>query len=132
MPELSSTWILPRLIGVAKASELLLSGRIFLGEEAAQLGVVNEAVDREEVLPRAMEIARGIAVHSAPASVALTKRIIWQNLGEPDPAQAAKREASAFAWLGQQADAKEGVVAFLEKRDPRWKLAPSSAPDAED
>jgi enoyl-CoA hydratase/carnithine racemase len=57
MPELASTWILPRLIGVARACDLLLSGRIFLGEEAAQIGVVNEAVAREEVLPRAREIA---------------------------------------------------------------------------
>lgn len=129
MPELSSTWILPRLIGVARASELLLSGRIVLGEEAARMGLVNEAVDSDQVVSRAMEIARDIAVHTAPASVALTKRIIWQNLAEPDPAQAARTEARAFAWLGTQADAREGVVAFLEKRPPRWKLAPSSPPD---
>ncbi|MFP8879829.1 MAG: enoyl-CoA hydratase-related protein, partial [Myxococcota bacterium] len=129
MPELSSTWILPRLIGVAKANELLLTGRIFLGEEAAELGVVNEAVDAREVLPRAMEIARDIATNAAPASVALTKRIIWRNLAEPDPSRAARNEGQAFAWLGKQADAKEGVVSFLEKREPNWKLSPSSAPD---
>jgi enoyl-CoA hydratase/carnithine racemase len=90
---------------------------------------VNEAVDRDDVLPRALEIAREIAVWSAPASVAHTKRVIWENLGEPDPGQAARNESRAFWWLGRQPDAREGVVSFLEKRAPAWTLTPSSGPD---
>jgi enoyl-CoA hydratase/carnithine racemase len=129
VPELSSTWILPRLVGVARASDLLLTGRIFSGEEAAQLGLVNEAVERERVLERALEIARHIAVRSAPASVAATKRAIWRHLAEPDPSAAARWEARALTWLGNQVDAKEGVVSFLEKRDPQWSLRSSDLPD---
>ena len=123
--ELSSTWILPRLVGIARASDLLLTGRIVTGEEAAQLGLVNEAVPAERVLPRAWEIARSIAENCAPVSVALTKRMIWEHLGGPPPAQVAKREGRALTALGRTADAVEGVKSFLEKRAPRWTLSPT-------
>ena len=74
----------------------MLSGRIILGEEAAALGLCKEATPKEQVLQRAHEIARHIAVHSAPVSVAITKRMIWENLGVADPATAMKREAPPF------------------------------------
>ena len=125
IPELASTWILPRLIGTARANDLLLSGRIFRGEEAAEFGMCNEAVDQEDVLPRAREMARHIAVHSAPVSVALTKRMIWDNLGQADIARVQAREAPLFAWTGSQPDSREGVLSFLEKREPEWKLKAS-------
>ncbi|HTO09349.1 MAG TPA: enoyl-CoA hydratase-related protein [Myxococcota bacterium] len=125
MTELSSTWILPRLVGIARAADLLLSGRIVLGEEAASLGLVNEAVDTAQVLPRALEIARSIAENCAPLSVALTKRMIWEHLGGPPPLEVAKREAKALWALGRMADSREGVTSFLEKRKPRWTLSPT-------
>jgi enoyl-CoA hydratase/carnithine racemase len=125
MTELSSTWILPRLVGIARACDLLLSGRIVSGEEAAALGLVNEAVPTERVLPRAFEIARNIAENCAPLSVALTKRMIWEHLGGPPPAEVAKREARTLFALGKMADAKEGVMSFLEKRKPRFTLSPT-------
>jgi len=103
----------------------LLSGRIVLGSEAAQLGLVNEAVPTERVLPRAREIARDIAENCAPVSVALTKRMIWDHLGGPPPARVAKREAKTLWALGRMADAKEGVQSFLEKRKPRFTLSPT-------
>jgi len=123
--ELSSTWILPRLVGVARACDLLLSGRIVSGEEAAQLGLVNEAVPAERVLARAQEIAREIAENCAPVSVALTKRMIWEHLGGPPPERVAAREAKALWALGKSADAREGVTSFLEKRKPRFTLSPT-------
>jgi len=125
MTELSSTWILPRLVGISRAADLLLSGRILLGEEAAALGLVNEAVATADVLPRALEIARNIAENCAPVSVALTKRMIWEHLGGPPPLEVAKREAKALWALGRMADAREGVQSFLEKRKPRWTLSPT-------
>lgn len=125
MPELASTWILPRLVGTARACDLLLSGRIIRGREAAQMGLCNEALPADEVLPRTLEIARYIAVHAAPVSVAVTKRMIWENLGVPSPALAQAREGPPFAWIGSQPDAREGVLAFLEKREPRWSMKPS-------
>lgn len=119
MTELSSTWILPRLVGIARAADLLLSGRIVLGSEAAALGLVNEAVPAGEVL------ACEIAENCAPVSVALTKRMIWEHLGGPPPLEVAKREAKALYALGRMADAREGVTSFLEKRKPRWTLSPT-------
>ena len=121
--ELSSTWILPRLVGIARASDLLLSGRIVSGEEAAALGLVNEAMPKDQVLARARAIARDIADNCAPVSVALTKRMIWEHLGGPPPAEVAKREGKALFALGRMADSREGVVSFLEKRKPRWTLS---------
>jgi enoyl-CoA hydratase/carnithine racemase len=123
IPEASSTWIVPRLIGVARAMDVLLTGRLFTGEEAAAMGLVSRAVERERVLPVALEIADDIAANTAPVSVALTKRLITEGLAEPDRNAAAAREARAFWWSGRQADAAEGIRAFLEKRPPEWKLS---------
>lgn len=125
MPELASTWILPRLVGVARACDLLLTGRIFSGAEAAQLGFANEALPKDRVLPRALEIAADIAKNVAPVSAAMTKRLIWEHLGCNSPEVAAEREIAALWPLGRSADAKEGVTSFLEKRDPQWSLRPS-------
>jgi enoyl-CoA hydratase/carnithine racemase len=125
VPELGSTWILPRLIGVSRASELLLSGRVILGKEAAEIGLASEALPADQVLPRAREIATRIAVNAAPVSVAVTKRMIWENLGIADPAVAAAREQKMFTWSGTQPDTQEGMRAFLEKRPARWTGKPS-------
>ena len=125
IPELASTWILPRLVGVARACELLMSGRFILGEEAARIGLVNEAVPREEVLPRTLELANDIATKSAPVSVAVVKRFIWEHLAVANPIDAMAREHRAFDWIGRQPDAREGVMAFLEKRQPRWSMSPT-------
>ncbi len=122
LPELASTWILPRLIGIARACDLMLTGRIFSGREAAELGYANEALPKDQVLPRAMEIARDIATNVAPVSAALTKQLLWEHLACPTPEQAAERETAGLWPLGRSADAKEGVTSFLEKRDPQWSL----------
>jgi enoyl-CoA hydratase/carnithine racemase len=123
IPEANSTWILPRLIGLSQAMELLLTGRIFSGEEAVAMGLAGRAVDAEQVLPAAMELARDIAENVAPLSAAVTKRLVYRFLGEPDRSQAQALEGRAFWWMGQQADAAEGVTSFLEKRKPDWKLS---------
>ena len=123
IPEANSTWIVPRLVGVARAMDVLLTGRLFTGEEAAAMGLVGRAVERERVLPVALEIAEDIAANTAPVSVALTKRLVYEGLAEPDRNAAQVREGRAFWWSGRQADAAEGIRAFLEKRPPEWKLS---------
>jgi enoyl-CoA hydratase/carnithine racemase len=90
---------------------------------------VNEAVAREQVLPRAREIARYIVEKCAPASVALTKRFIWEHLNADDPFPVSEREARGMAQLGRLPDAAEGVMSFVQKRKPEWKLKPSDVPD---
>jgi enoyl-CoA hydratase/carnithine racemase len=122
-PEANSTWIVPRLIGVSRAMELLLTGRMFSGAEAVEFGLASQAVDAEQVVPTAMGIARDIADNVAPVSAAITKGLIYQFLSEPDRNGAHELESRAFSWVGQQADAREGVASFLEKRPPKWSMS---------
>lgn len=123
IPEANSLWIVPRLAGVSSAMELLLTGRIFSGEEAVAMGLASRAVAADQVLPTAVAMARDIAENVAPLSAAITKGLIYRFLTEPDRDAAQALEGRAFWWMGRQADAREGVTAFLEKRPPDWKLS---------
>lgn len=118
-PGMATTYILPRLVGLPRAAELLFAGRIVSGEEAAQLGMVNHAVAEAEVMPRALEIAREIA-GCAPIAVRWTKRSLYRNYGW-DPVAAAEGEAHAQSRTFETEDSKEGVAALLEKRAPVFK-----------
>jgi enoyl-CoA hydratase/carnithine racemase len=122
-PEAHSTWILPRLVGAARAMELLLSGRILTAHEALAFGIVSRVVPHEGLLPAALELARDIAENTAPASVALSKRLVWRQLMQPDAVQAKELEDRVFDWIGKQPDAAEGVTSFLEKRAPAFAMS---------
>jgi enoyl-CoA hydratase/carnithine racemase len=123
IPEAGSTWILPRMIGVSRASELLLTGRILTADEALEYGIVSRVVPHDELLTVARDMALDIAVNTAPVSIAVTKRLLWRQLLETDPRPAKAREDELFYWSGKQPDAAEGVESFLEKRDPQWKMS---------
>lgn len=123
LPELNSTMTLPLMTGIPRALELLMTGRIFSGREAVAYGLANEALPAEQVLPRAMELAREIAVNAAPVTVAMIKRLVWENaaLGTTlDDVQ--RRNSQLFRWTTKQPDAAEGPAAFLQKRDPQWTM----------
>jgi len=115
-PGMSISYMLPRLIGVARANELLLSGRLVDGAEAATLGILNRAVPAAEVLPTAMELARTIA-GNAPLAVRHTKAAIRRGLALT-VREAAMAEAVAQAETIATDDAKEGISALLQKRTP--------------
>ncbi|HUC24971.1 MAG TPA: enoyl-CoA hydratase-related protein [Streptosporangiaceae bacterium] len=123
IPDADLLWSLPRLIGYARAMDLLLTGRIFSGREAAEVGLVSRAVPKEEVLAVATEMARDIAVNVAPVSAGITKQVARQFLEETDRRAALERERILFRWAGQQVDAREGVEAFLQRRPAQWKLS---------
>jgi enoyl-CoA hydratase/carnithine racemase len=123
--EAGSTWVVPRLIGASRALEVMLTGRLITGTEAAEMGLMSRAVPADEVLPAALDIARDIAANTSAMSVAATKALIYRGLAEPDRAAHLALEHEVFRWSGRQADAAEGVVAFLEKRQPEWKLSKS-------
>ncbi len=78
-----------------------------------------------EFMPKVREMARDIADNTAPVSVAITKRLIYGLLAEPETEKAQKADTKAFVWAGKQPDAYEGVSAFVEKRKPKWKMKPS-------
>lgn len=121
--EMGSHFILPRIVGFAVASDLLLSGRMFNGIEAAQLGLANKALPEAEVLHAAMARAKEFAL-VAPASVAISKRLLWEGLSS-SYVSLRNKESRLFAWSGSNADAKEGIKSFLEKRRPEWTLSAS-------
>jgi enoyl-CoA hydratase/carnithine racemase len=123
IPDADLLWSLPRLIGYTRAMDLLLTGRIFSGREAADVGLVSRAVPRDEVLTAATEMARDIAENVAPVSAAITKQVARRFLEETDRSAALEHERVLFRWAGQQADAREGVEAFLERRPARWQLS---------
>jgi enoyl-CoA hydratase/carnithine racemase len=126
VPEAMSTWLLPRLVGMARAADLLLTGRLVAAREALDLGLVSRVLPDAELLPAARALAAEIARDTAPVAVALTKWLLWNLVEEPDPARAEELEARAFWWAGTQPDAREGVRAFLEKRPPRWGMRASA------
>jgi enoyl-CoA hydratase/carnithine racemase len=124
VPEACSSWFLPRIIGVPRAAELLYTGRIFRAEEEASSGLFNYVLPRDEVLTKAMDIAREISETSS-VSVALTKALLWHGIIEKDPQSVHLIDSRCFYWLGSQKDSKEGVQAFLEKRAPNFTMSPT-------
>ena len=121
IPDAYSHWTVPRAIGYARTAELFLTGRKMQGPECVEMGLGSRALPREQVLPAALEMAREIAVHVAPLSAALCKRLLWE--GAPRTAVEAERaETELHHVVMGRPDALEGVMAFLEKRDPQWQL----------
>ena len=120
LPELASHAVLPRVVGLSNAADLLLSGRPVDGVTAAGLGLVSEAVPADEVVARALERARDMAVNAAPVSMAISKRLLWESMGVT---AMMAREQPLFDWVAVQSDSVEGVSSFLEKRDPAWTLS---------
>lgn len=121
MPDAFSHWTLPRIAGMGHAADILLTGRTFTGAEAKDLGVANRVLPNDEVLPAALEIAHDMAVNTAPVSVAVAKRLMWGSFGLL-PAQVDKAETDLHHHLMGEPDAHEGVMAFLERREPNWSL----------
>ncbi|MFN0247004.1 MAG: enoyl-CoA hydratase/isomerase family protein [Kofleriaceae bacterium] len=115
-PGMAISHLLPRLIGVARASELLLTGRLVDGAEAERLGIVNRAVPAVQVMTDAMAMARTIA-DNAPFPVRETKAAIYRGL-DLSVRESAKAEAIVQARSVAMDDAREGISALLEKRKP--------------
>ena len=123
IPELGATWLLPRLVGTTKALELLVTGRLFSGVEAVAFGFANEACPAERVLDRALEIADDISTNVSPLSAAVTKRLVFDLLAQPDRRAAEQQEFLLLDWIADQEDFEEGVTAFFEKRPPKWRMS---------
>ncbi|MET0931380.1 MAG: enoyl-CoA hydratase-related protein [Aeromicrobium sp.] len=120
LPEAGAHWFLPRLVGASTAMDLLLTGRRFTGAEAATMGLAARAVPKDQVLTEALAVARDIADNVAPLSAAVTKRLLWDFQGVTDPAWAVDRENEILGWLGGKPDAREGVMAMVERRAAQW------------
>jgi enoyl-CoA hydratase/carnithine racemase len=114
--EYGLSWLLPRLVGMSRSLDILLSGRVFLAEEALSLGLVNRVVDGD-VVEAAMEYARELATYSSPASMADMKRQVWSD-SVGTLAESWERTEQLMLASFDRADLKEGVVSYLEGRAP--------------
>jgi methylglutaconyl-CoA hydratase len=117
VPAIVSTFLL-RQVGEKQARDLLLTGRIIGAEEAARMGLINEIVAPETLMPRARELA-GQLMENSPASLRATKQLLSNHARAELDSQieAAVQENAA---IRTTSDFREGVTSFLEKRKPVW------------
>ncbi len=118
-PGMAGTFTTPRIVGLAKACEVIFTGKLYTGEEAFAMGLVNRVVPLEKLMDEAVALAREIA-NNAPVAVRLAKRALYR--GEADLLEAAlevESEYQAHTWATE--DAKEGITAMTEKRAPKFR-----------
>lgn len=116
VPEAASSWFLPRIVGISQALQWSCSGRVFDAAEAQRGGLVSQVVGADELLPTARRIAHEMTDHSAPVSVALIRQMMWKMLTADHPMEAHRIDSRGVYERGRSPDAREGVAAFLEKR----------------
>ncbi len=120
-PEGGITYLLPRIVGLTKACELLLTGDLVDGAEAERIGLATRSVPADQVLKVAMELAEKIA-GNGPIGMELTKQLIYRGLGESSIATQVEREDAALVRGFQTEDFREGATAWwIDKRKPVFK-----------
>jgi enoyl-CoA hydratase/carnithine racemase len=118
LPESGGTWLLPRLLGWAKAAEVCFRGQVLDAQQSLELGLVNKVVEPDELLPTAREWALEIA-SNAPLAIQATKRMMRLGLEETFEANVHHVFLQLLP-LFQTQDFREGVKAFIEKRQPEF------------
>jgi enoyl-CoA hydratase/carnithine racemase len=122
------SWMLPRLVGPARALDLLLSGRVVLGREAAELGLVNVAFEDSRLIEETLGYARMLATECSPSSMAKIKRQVYRDY-ERTLSESLEHANELMAQSFTDSDYAEGVRSFLERRTPNFApLAISSEP----
>ena len=120
--DIGVSWMLPRLVGAARAHELMLTGRIFEADEAERIGLVTDVVPADALLDAALEKADEICANS-PWAVFMTKEVMWSALEIGSRQAAVDLENRTQVLAGMTEDAREAMTAFLQKRPPDWKYA---------
>jgi enoyl-CoA hydratase/carnithine racemase len=118
--EFGLSWVLPRIIGLTHANDLLLSSRVFTAEEALGMGFLNKILPAEALVAHVMGYARTLAASVSPASARETKRQIYRDL-HCDAASAVTEAERLLETMIRDPDYAEGVKAWMEKRAANWK-----------
>ncbi|RPJ64124.1 MAG: enoyl-CoA hydratase [Dehalococcoidia bacterium] len=121
-----ASWFLPRIVGLDIAAEWVYSGRIFNAQEAYDKHLVTELLNPDDLMPRARQIARQLVENSSSISIALCRQLMWKMLGADHPLQANLLESKYLNWAFGMPDAREGIMAFLEKRPPKFPMRVST------
>ena len=114
-----SSWFLPRVVGLGRAAEILLTGRFVAADEASAIGLVNRVVPAEELLDQAVALAAQIATNT-PLGVMLTKRVLHQNVDAPSLGAALEVENRNQVLATRTTDMVEALAAFQDNREPRF------------
>jgi enoyl-CoA hydratase/carnithine racemase len=129
VPEASSSFFLPRVVGISKACEWVFTGRIFDAQEALDAGLVRSVHEPDDLIGAARELAQEMSQNTSRVAVALARRMLWQMLAEGTPGLAHEVDSEALYFLGTSDDVKEGVTSFLEKREANYPMKVSELPD---
>jgi len=128
-PEGASTWFLPRLVGMGKALDWMVSGRVFGAEEALAAGLVSSLHEPDDVLPPAYELAQELATKVAPVSVAVIRQMLYRLSPLDSPLPVHELDSKLIESCAQSPDAVEGVLSFLQKRAPEFPgVVPKDVP----
>jgi enoyl-CoA hydratase/carnithine racemase len=121
-----ASWFLPRIVGIDIAADWVYSGRIIPAQEAYDKRLVTELLNPDDLMPRALHLAREIIENTSAISVALCRQLMWKMLGADHPMAAHILESRSLNWSFGQPDAREGIMSFLEKRLPKFPMNTST------
>jgi enoyl-CoA hydratase/carnithine racemase len=127
VPEATSTWFLPRIVGISRALEWVYSADILTAQEALEGGLVRSVHAEGELLDAAYDLARRFTRNRSPVATALARQMMYRNSAQPHPLEAHRIDSLAMFYTSI-ADGKEGVAAFLDKRDPDFTGRASDMP----
>jgi len=119
VPEAASTWFLPRIVGISRALEWVYSADILSAQEALEGGLVRSVHPEGDLLDAAHELARKFTRNRSPVATALARQMMYRNAAAQHPVEAHRVDSLAMFYTSL-GDGKEGVAAFLEKRDPQF------------
>jgi len=118
--EFGLSWVLPRIVGLTHANDILLSSRVFTAEEALAMGFLNRVLPPQDLIGEVMAYARNVASTVAPGSARESKRQIYRDLHR-DAASSVRAAEALLEQMAREPDYREGVKAWMEKREPAWR-----------
>ena len=116
VPEACSSYFLPRIVGISRATEWVFTGRVFGSQEAKDASLIRSVHAPEELIPAARALASEIVANTSPVSVAVSRQMLWRMLGASHPMEAHRVDSRGIKERGKSGDSREGVMSFLEKR----------------